>query len=150
VTTRVDESIDRESCLLHVPVVSVSVSVPVALRPPSTRTSSVTMHAIQVCLFLRKYSHNSLTFTCHSNNIGPSETISVLYDLRLASLIYIREVNSCLQVLKESKFREHGRITPGMYMLVQPVCNFSYVTSYLEEFVAAGDFLAYKFPVWSW
>ncbi|TBU33938.1 autophagocytosis associated protein [Dichomitus squalens] len=34
-------------------------------------------------------------------------------------------------VLKESKFKEHGRITP-------------------EEFVAAGDFLAYKFPVWSW
>ncbi|KAG6919358.1 hypothetical protein DXG01_006907 [Tephrocybe rancida] len=35
------------------------------------------------------------------------------------------------QVLKESKFKEHGRITP-------------------EEFVAAGDFLVYKFPVWSW
>ncbi|KAL4073720.1 autophagocytosis associated protein [Scleroderma yunnanense] len=34
-------------------------------------------------------------------------------------------------VLKESKFREHGRITP-------------------EEFVAAGDFLTYKFPVWQW
>ncbi|KAG6865478.1 hypothetical protein C0991_002190 [Blastosporella zonata] len=34
-------------------------------------------------------------------------------------------------VLKESKFKEHGRITP-------------------EEFVAAGDFLVYKFPVWSW
>jgi len=34
-------------------------------------------------------------------------------------------------VLKESKFKEHGRITP-------------------EEFVAAGDFLAYKFGVWSW
>ncbi|KAJ7071998.1 putative E2-like enzyme [Mycena amicta] len=34
-------------------------------------------------------------------------------------------------VLKESKFKEHGRINP-------------------EEFVAAGDFLAYKFPVWSW
>ncbi|KIM69536.1 hypothetical protein SCLCIDRAFT_1207987 [Scleroderma citrinum Foug A] len=34
-------------------------------------------------------------------------------------------------VLKESKFKEHGRITP-------------------EEFVAAGDFLAYKFPVWQW
>ncbi|KAJ7045877.1 putative E2-like enzyme [Mycena alexandri] len=34
-------------------------------------------------------------------------------------------------VLKESKFKEHGRITP-------------------EEFVAAGDFLAYKFPVWTW
>ncbi|KAI9507495.1 putative E2-like enzyme [Russula earlei] len=34
-------------------------------------------------------------------------------------------------VLKESKFKEHGRITP-------------------EEFVAAGDFLSYKFPVWSW
>ncbi|KAJ3481817.1 hypothetical protein NLI96_g7403 [Meripilus lineatus] len=36
-----------------------------------------------------------------------------------------------IQVLKESKFKEHGRITP-------------------EEFVAAGDFLTYKFPVWSW
>ncbi|TFY62570.1 hypothetical protein EVJ58_g3784 [Rhodofomes roseus] len=34
-------------------------------------------------------------------------------------------------VLKESKFKEHGRINP-------------------EEFVAAGDFLTYKFPVWSW
>jgi len=34
-------------------------------------------------------------------------------------------------VLRESKFKEHGRITP-------------------EEFVAAGDFLSYKFPVWSW
>ncbi|KAG6835083.1 hypothetical protein H0H93_005019 [Arthromyces matolae] len=34
-------------------------------------------------------------------------------------------------VLKESKFKEHGRITP-------------------DEFVAAGDFLVYKFPVWSW
>ncbi|THH28377.1 hypothetical protein EUX98_g5801 [Antrodiella citrinella] len=34
-------------------------------------------------------------------------------------------------VLKESKFKEHGRITP-------------------EEFVAAGDFLAYKFAMWSW
>ncbi|KIK78434.1 hypothetical protein PAXRUDRAFT_326481 [Paxillus rubicundulus Ve08.2h10] len=34
-------------------------------------------------------------------------------------------------VLKESKFKEHGRITP-------------------EEFVAAGDFLSYKFPVWTW
>ncbi|PFH53709.1 hypothetical protein AMATHDRAFT_54144 [Amanita thiersii Skay4041] len=34
-------------------------------------------------------------------------------------------------VLKESKFKESGCITP-------------------EEFVAAGDFLVYKFPVWSW
>ncbi|KAH8107885.1 putative E2-like enzyme [Cristinia sonorae] len=34
-------------------------------------------------------------------------------------------------VLKESKFKEHGRITP-------------------EEFVAAGDFLTYKFAMWSW
>ncbi|KAF9073659.1 autophagocytosis associated protein [Rhodocollybia butyracea] len=34
-------------------------------------------------------------------------------------------------VLRESKFKEHGCITP-------------------EEFVAAGDFLAYKFPVWTW
>jgi len=38
---------------------------------------------------------------------------------------------SIFPVLKESKFKEHGRITP-------------------EEFVAAGDFLVYKFPVWSW
>ncbi|KAF8342334.1 autophagocytosis associated protein [Cantharellus anzutake] len=34
-------------------------------------------------------------------------------------------------VLRESKFKEHGRITP-------------------EEFVAAGDFLTYKFPLWTW
>ncbi|RXK39083.1 preconditioning-inducible protein [Tremella mesenterica] len=34
-------------------------------------------------------------------------------------------------VLKESKFKEHGRITP-------------------EEFAAAGDFLTFKFPVWQW
>jgi len=34
-------------------------------------------------------------------------------------------------VLRESKFKEHGRITP-------------------EEFVIAGDFLSYKFPTWSW
>ncbi|POW17834.1 hypothetical protein PSHT_06244 [Puccinia striiformis] len=35
-------------------------------------------------------------------------------------------------VLRESKFKEHGRITP------------------VKEFVAAGDFLCYKFPTWSW
>lgn len=34
-------------------------------------------------------------------------------------------------MLKQSKFKEHGRITP-------------------EEFIAAGDFLAYKFGSWSW
>ncbi len=34
-------------------------------------------------------------------------------------------------VLRESKFKEHGRITP-------------------DEFVAAGDFLTYKFPTWAW
>ncbi|OCF31228.1 preconditioning-inducible protein [Kwoniella heveanensis BCC8398] len=34
-------------------------------------------------------------------------------------------------VLRESKFKEHGRITP-------------------EEFVVAGDFLTFKFPVWQW
>ncbi|KAH9942365.1 autophagocytosis associated protein [Epithele typhae] len=45
------------------------------------------------------------------------------------SLWSVREYLS--PVLKESKFKEHGRITP-------------------EEFVAAGDFLAYKFPVWKW
>lgn len=36
-----------------------------------------------------------------------------------------------VQVLKQSKFKEHGRLTP-------------------EEFVAAGDFLSEKFGVWSW
>ncbi|EAU90911.2 autophagocytosis associated domain-containing protein [Coprinopsis cinerea okayama7 len=44
-------------------------------------------------------------------------------------LFAVREYLS--PVLKESKFKEHGRITP-------------------EEFVASGDFLVYKFPVWSW
>jgi len=44
-------------------------------------------------------------------------------------LFAVREYLS--PVLKESKFKEHGRITP-------------------EEFVAAGDFLVYKFPVWRW
>ncbi|GJN93498.1 hypothetical protein Rhopal_006555-T1 [Rhodotorula paludigena] len=34
-------------------------------------------------------------------------------------------------VLKDSKFKETGRITP-------------------DEFVAAGDFLVYKFPTWQW
>ncbi|KAH8915055.1 hypothetical protein BT69DRAFT_1252180 [Atractiella rhizophila] len=34
-------------------------------------------------------------------------------------------------VLRTSQFKEHGRITP-------------------EEFVAAGDYLVYKFPTWSW
>ncbi|KIJ91018.1 hypothetical protein K443DRAFT_135572 [Laccaria amethystina LaAM-08-1] len=46
-----------------------------------------------------------------------------------SSLFAVREYLS--PVLKESKFKEHGRITP-------------------EEFVAAGDFLVYKFPVWTW
>lgn len=34
-------------------------------------------------------------------------------------------------VLRDSKFKETGRLTP-------------------EEFVAAGDFLVYKFPTWRW
>ena len=34
-------------------------------------------------------------------------------------------------VLRDSKFKETGRITP-------------------DEFVAAGDFLVYKFPTWQW
>ncbi|GAA5852734.1 hypothetical protein JCM9279_003950 [Rhodotorula babjevae] len=34
-------------------------------------------------------------------------------------------------VLRDSKFKETGRLTP-------------------DEFVAAGDFLVYKFPVWQW
>lgn len=46
-----------------------------------------------------------------------------------SSIFAMREYLS--PVLKESKFKEHGRITP-------------------EEFVAAGDFLVYKFPVWTW
>ena len=50
--------------------------------------------------------------------------------------------------MKESKFKEHGRITPGMKM------NEGYTlivsNGLAEEFVAAGDFLTYKFPVWTW
>ncbi|KAF5346687.1 hypothetical protein D9756_010390 [Leucocoprinus leucothites] len=44
-------------------------------------------------------------------------------------LFAVREILA--PVLRESKFKEHGRITP-------------------EEFVVAGDFLVYKFPVWQW
>lgn len=33
--------------------------------------------------------------------------------------------------MRDSKFKETGRLTP-------------------EEFVAAGDFLTYKFPTWQW
>ncbi|GAA5849010.1 hypothetical protein JCM5353_008658 [Sporobolomyces roseus] len=36
-----------------------------------------------------------------------------------------------LPVLRDSKFKETGRLTP-------------------QEFVAAGDFLSYKFPTWTW
>ncbi|KAK7005844.1 autophagy-related protein 3 [Favolaschia claudopus] len=49
-------------------------------------------------------------------------------------------------VLKESKFKEHGRITPGA-LVVSLVID---VSTFAEEFLAAGDFLAYKFPVWTW
>ena len=39
--------------------------------------------------------------------------------------------DSLAPVLRESKFREHGRITP-------------------EEFVLAGDFLVRAHPAWQW
>lgn len=45
-------------------------------------------------------------------------------------------------VLKESKFREHGRITPG------PSNPASRRLTRADEFVAAGDFLVYKFGLW--
>lgn len=56
------------------------------------------------------------------------------------------------KVLRESKFKEHGRITPGklelgvarISELIMTCCRA------LEEFIAAGDFLTYKFPVWTW
>ncbi|KAJ7451740.1 putative E2-like enzyme [Mycena galericulata] len=44
---------------------------------------------------------------------------------------YLNFMTYLTPVLRESKFKEHGRITP-------------------EEFVAAGDFLTYKFGVWTW
>jgi len=44
---------------------------------------------------------------------------------------YLRWRETIAPVLRESKFKEHGRITP-------------------EEFVVTGDFLTYKFPVWTW
>ncbi|EKD05484.1 autophagy-related protein [Trichosporon asahii var. asahii CBS 8904] len=46
-------------------------------------------------------------------------------------------------VLRESKFKEHGRITPGEL-------HHHYQADRAEEFVAAGDFLTFKFPVWQW
>jgi ubiquitin-like-conjugating enzyme ATG3 len=56
-----------------------------------------------------------------------------------------------VQVLKESKFKEHGRITPGMFNYRQTTRLLAYFwTNHTEEFVAAGDFLVYKFPVWTW
>ena len=52
------------------------------------------------------------------------------------------------KVLKERKFKEHGRITPGtcaIVYLVHVLCSRA-----AEEFVAAGDFLVYRFPVRTW
>ena len=65
-------------------------------------------------------------------------------------------------MLRESKFKEHGRITPGelpQYSHLRPVTAepgerkemLAEVRADLsEEFVAAGDFLTFKFPVWQW
>ncbi|KAG8847991.1 E2-like enzyme [Serendipita sp. 411] len=44
---------------------------------------------------------------------------------------FLRVSERMASVSKESKFKETGKITP-------------------EEFVIAGDFLVYKFPLWSW
>jgi hypothetical protein len=93
VTTRVESNRSRVSRVWYA---CACARARARARRPETAidystTGFVTMHAIQVGLFLRKLPHNSLTFPCHSNNIGPSETISVLYDLRLATLIYIGE-----------------------------------------------------------
>jgi hypothetical protein len=55
-----------------------------------------------------------------------------------------------LQVLKESKFKEHGRITPGepdQLRLLHRALKVFFVT---EEFVVAGDFLTYQFPTFQW
>ncbi|KAJ3900956.1 autophagocytosis associated protein [Lentinula edodes] len=61
----------------------------------------------------------------HAIQVGP------LHNSTAIELTQFFSNNTGAFVLKESKFKEHGRITP-------------------EEFVAAGDFLAYKFPVWTW
>ena len=58
----------------------------------------------------------SLSSECHHDHL-------MLHTLEL--------IHVSRQVLRESKFKQHGKITP-------------------EEFVAAGDFLTYKFPVWTW
>lgn len=50
------------------------------------------------------------------------------------------------KVLRESKFKEHGRITPGKLLAPDQRVK----AEETEEFVAAGDFLAFKFPVWQW
>ncbi|OBZ70518.1 H(+)/Cl(-) exchange transporter 5 [Grifola frondosa] len=75
-------------------------------------------------------------FTCYMDQApltvlsnSPLELWSTLMVTTKGNILGLRDYLS--PVLKESKFKEHGRITP-------------------EEFVAAGDFLAYKFPVWTW
>ncbi|CAE6430123.1 unnamed protein product [Rhizoctonia solani] len=89
-----------------------------------------------------------------------ASTIGVLYKStgRLSTIIVMNSLHTLQShfwavrdyispVLKESKFKEHGRITPGMHALV--VLR-GWANPAIEEFVAAGDFLTYKFPVWSW
>ena len=61
-------------------------------------------------------------------------------------------------VLRESKFKEHGRITPGAYTAGERAGlgwaglgrGLTLHLTSSDEFVAAGDFLAYKFPTWTW
>lgn len=81
---------------------------------------------------------------------------------------YADVATALYQVLKESKFKEHGRITPGesalsttrsvpappallgRRLLTSPLARYHRYSPCSDEFVAAGEFLTYKFPVWTW
>lgn len=91
----------------------------VSARPPPHPTSSAT----------RCHAHYS-GHDDHRSPIPINQTRLTL--LPCASQTHFWAVRDYLApVLRDSKFKESGRITP-------------------EEFVAAGDFLVYKFPTWQW
>jgi ubiquitin-like-conjugating enzyme ATG3 len=52
-------------------------------------------------------------------------------------------------ILKDSKFKETGCLTPeevNAFVLWERI----HMASFLLKFVAAGEFLVYKCPTWSW
>ena len=87
-------------------------------------------------------------YIMRSNNTG--QCASILVRCGNFGLPEASHSLTSYQVLKESKFKEHGRITPGGTSYNMTNGRRIHLVVLLEEFVAAGDFLTYKFPVWSW